>query len=161
MVQPATFPSLANGKQTPAFCCAAAPVTGAAVPGLVITPTQTSFPQIVKTIGGTGWRRGRDSNSRSLTGRRFSRPVVSTAHPPLPKVGTLTRWCASVRPSRNSQQSLHPREGFCNVLTLALKIAAGSNPKSNYFAIPPRQHRYCRPDSHRLQENIAPTLQFQ
>ena len=29
------------------------------------------------------WRRGRDSNSRSTSGRRFSRPVVSTAHPPL------------------------------------------------------------------------------
>ena len=28
-------------------------------------------------------RRGRDSNPRTLAGRRFSRPVVSAAHPPL------------------------------------------------------------------------------
>src|ERR1019366_282745 len=28
-------------------------------------------------------RRGGDSNSRTLAGRRFSRPVVSAAHPPL------------------------------------------------------------------------------
>ncbi len=32
---------------------------------------------------GLKWRRGRDSNPRTLAGRRFSRPVVSTAHPPL------------------------------------------------------------------------------
>ena len=29
------------------------------------------------------WRRGRDSNPRSLAARRFSRPVVSSARPPL------------------------------------------------------------------------------
>src|SRR5205809_6573695 len=31
------------------------------------------------------WRRGRDSNSRGLSACRFSRPVQSTALPPLPK----------------------------------------------------------------------------
>lgn len=39
-------------------------------------------------------RRGRDSNPRALAGCRFSRPVVSTAHPPLPRDRTVSECFA-------------------------------------------------------------------
>jgi hypothetical protein len=41
--------------------------------------------------GGVVWRRGRDSNPRALAGFRFSRPVPSTARPPLRGFAEYTR----------------------------------------------------------------------
>ncbi len=49
------------------------------------------------------WRRGRDSNPRTLTGQRFSRPPLSTAQPPL-----LVSFYQASQPLRNPQPRFAP-----------------------------------------------------
>jgi hypothetical protein len=77
-----TFPSSANGKLT-LILLDGSPVTE--LPSSSCANTRNSSHQSSKLLADKVWRRGRDSNSRPCDGRRFSRPVVSTAHPPLPK----------------------------------------------------------------------------
>ncbi len=43
----------------------------------------TGAGRAVRCVGDVGRRSGRDSNPRALAGRRFSRPVHSSALPPL------------------------------------------------------------------------------
>jgi hypothetical protein len=85
-----TFPSSANGKLT-LILLDGSPVTE--LPSSSCANTRNSSHQSSKLLADKVWRRGRDSNSRPCDGRRFSRPVVSTAHPPLREWNhLLTRW---------------------------------------------------------------------
>jgi hypothetical protein len=82
---------------------------------LVITPNRTDPTKALRAVqkhpsaslGGGGEIRTRGA----LSARRFSRPVVSTAHPPLPydRLELYRRWRASVR-------LLRSRKKFCTVL---------------------------------------------
>ena len=46
------------------------------------------------------WRRGRDSNPRTLAGQRFSRPPLSTTQPPLQKYDDIISYYSQLRHTR-------------------------------------------------------------